>query len=681
MQNIFIDILPPWVETGLQPAFYDLESGTVLQQTARMYAKVRELNDAFNQFSEDVSTEINNFERETNTEIERFEQATNDEIERFEGVVNDTVEEYIKKFNELHDYVEDYFENLDVQEEINNKLDEMAEDGTLQEIITTYIQANVEWTFDSVAEMQTATNLIAGSYAETIGYYSANDGGGALYLITDVQPSGIYETLPNDLYAELIINGKLNVKQLGAYGDGTHDDSTVLQRAFDLANTYTIYMPKGDYAITTGLNLNGIDLVIDGDDANIIYSGSGYAINSHYLRFCTIRLGNVSAANGGCIDFEVASSSDQFVYDNIYFRSFSASTSCVKAHCTGGGWINEIRWFNGKLLAGQYGFNIEHDHTGQWANNAINSWHFNNVGIEGVTTGFYLNSISGRITQINFNGLRNAESFTTLLKTSGTVDRCTFTGSNMIIDTWLDLSANTNNIDLFCPVQIANVIYPFGYINGGKITSSKNMYSLLETSIPLAGTDDLNAILKPGTYSSDNNYITQAISNKPSEITSGAFKMTVMEMSGQIVTSSTLYASLQQIIYYDDRIFVRRININNGTPSVGSWAKLQKEIEPPIINGGVALAATDDLNNIVVPNTYTSNNNYITQGISNKPSAVTGGAFKMVVMELTNNVRKSGDTTYYLQQTIYTGGAMYIRSVSSYEGNKTVGAWKTITTS
>ena len=43
MQDLFIEFLPPWVETGLQPAFYDRESGTVLQQTARMYAKLNEV--------------------------------------------------------------------------------------------------------------------------------------------------------------------------------------------------------------------------------------------------------------------------------------------------------------------------------------------------------------------------------------------------------------------------------------------------------------------------------------------------------------------------------------------------------------------------------------------------------------------------------------------------------------
>ena len=36
---------------------------------------------------------------------------------------------------QLQQYVNNYFNNLDVQEEINNKLDEMVEDGTLDQII------------------------------------------------------------------------------------------------------------------------------------------------------------------------------------------------------------------------------------------------------------------------------------------------------------------------------------------------------------------------------------------------------------------------------------------------------------------------------------------------------------------------------------------------------------------
>ena len=54
-------------------------------------------------------------------------------------VLNDEIEEYINKFNELKAYVDNYFNNLDVQEEINNKLDEMATDGSLTNLIKNYI--------------------------------------------------------------------------------------------------------------------------------------------------------------------------------------------------------------------------------------------------------------------------------------------------------------------------------------------------------------------------------------------------------------------------------------------------------------------------------------------------------------------------------------------------------------
>lgn len=101
MQNIFVELLPPWVETGLQPAFYDKESGSVLQQTARMYAKVNEL------------VELANHQ-------------------------NEVIDKYIDEFNQLHNYVHDYFDNLDVQEEINNKLDQMAETGAFNTIIAQY---------------------------------------------------------------------------------------------------------------------------------------------------------------------------------------------------------------------------------------------------------------------------------------------------------------------------------------------------------------------------------------------------------------------------------------------------------------------------------------------------------------------------------------------------------------
>ena len=238
MENIFIALLPPWVETGLQPAFYDRESGTVLQLLARMYPKMIELGEGFNKFTTDTANYVNAF--------------TDD--------INKTVADYIEKFNDLHDYVEDYFDNLDVQEEINNKLDDMAAQGTLQEIIASYLQSNVAWCFDTVADMKLGENLVAGSYAQTLGFHTLNDGGGAIYYITDTGTANEKNIIAvGDLYANLVVNPEeLNVKQFGAYGDNDHDDLEAIQACIDFGHTnsyYKIYLPSGYYVVSNAINL------------------------------------------------------------------------------------------------------------------------------------------------------------------------------------------------------------------------------------------------------------------------------------------------------------------------------------------------------------------------------------------------------------------------------------------
>ena len=261
MENIFVEFLPPWVETGLQPAFYDKESGTVLQQTARMYARVNMLIRMFNKLS-----------KNTKEEVERFEGVVNDEIEKFEHDVNETVDEYIEKFTALKDFVDDYFDNLDVQEEINNKLDDMVEQGTLQEIITEYIDATALWMFDTVADMKLSTNFVNGSYAKTLGFYTKSDQGGAIYKIRTktvddtADEMTLIDLYDNTLVAELVKTNEMNVKQFGAKGDGTTDDTTAIQTAFNYVKNINI--PSGTYMIdadTTLLPNSGNRIRLDSD--------------------------------------------------------------------------------------------------------------------------------------------------------------------------------------------------------------------------------------------------------------------------------------------------------------------------------------------------------------------------------------------------------------------------------
>lgn len=58
----------------------------------------------------------------------------NDVISNVDGLKVD-IDKLLEAYNELQDYVNHYFDNLDIQAEVDKKLDEMAEDGTLSSII------------------------------------------------------------------------------------------------------------------------------------------------------------------------------------------------------------------------------------------------------------------------------------------------------------------------------------------------------------------------------------------------------------------------------------------------------------------------------------------------------------------------------------------------------------------
>lgn len=159
-------------------------------------------------------------------------------------------------FIQLKDYVDNYFDNLDVQEEINNKLDAMVEDGTLQEIIENYLQPNVTWTFDTVADMKVATNLINGCYARTLGYHSVNDGGSAIYKITDSGTANEMDVIAcGELYATIVSTSAMTFEQFGAYGDGTHDDTSVVNYVLGSSTNYDIKPLPKVYAVASRVEI------------------------------------------------------------------------------------------------------------------------------------------------------------------------------------------------------------------------------------------------------------------------------------------------------------------------------------------------------------------------------------------------------------------------------------------
>lgn len=169
----------------------------------------------------------------------------------------DAVTELQNLYNELKSYVDNYFENLDVQEEINNKLDEMAESGRLTDIIAQYLQLAGVLAFDNVNDMKNATNLVNGSIVKTLGFYSYNDGGGAFYKIRTITNQDNINNIDifaitnsSDLIAELIHDKEINVLQIGCKNDNSTDISTIINYITEKAD---LFFPAGFYKVDNPL--------------------------------------------------------------------------------------------------------------------------------------------------------------------------------------------------------------------------------------------------------------------------------------------------------------------------------------------------------------------------------------------------------------------------------------------
>lgn len=80
--------LPKWRLTSKYPAFLDSESGTAIEQTAKVYGAMQELIDEYNAFVQEMETRINEFESTTNEDLETFKTSMRQEFQDFIDTVD-----------------------------------------------------------------------------------------------------------------------------------------------------------------------------------------------------------------------------------------------------------------------------------------------------------------------------------------------------------------------------------------------------------------------------------------------------------------------------------------------------------------------------------------------------------------------------------------------------------------
>ena len=112
-----------------------------------------------------------------------------------ENTLGSQVEDVTNAFIELQNYVNTYFDNLDVQEEINNKLDAMVEDGTLDQIINQEIFGDIQQSItDLNNKIGNLDNLATLDKTDVVNAINTNNQLQQIYL-----GNGIFYDIPEDV--------------------------------------------------------------------------------------------------------------------------------------------------------------------------------------------------------------------------------------------------------------------------------------------------------------------------------------------------------------------------------------------------------------------------------------------------------------------------------------------------
>ena len=124
---------------------------------------------------------------------------------------SEAITELQELYKQLKSYVDNYFQTLDLEPEIEKALDKMAEDGDLATIISQYLGGINVYAYKTKSDMKNAEVLGAGAICRTLGETDYKTGNGNYYYIrqyltTDVIDDDNIVAIPNkpEIIAEKI---------------------------------------------------------------------------------------------------------------------------------------------------------------------------------------------------------------------------------------------------------------------------------------------------------------------------------------------------------------------------------------------------------------------------------------------------------------------------------------------
>lgn len=391
--------------------------------------------------------------------------------------------------------LQNIIDNLNLQDEVDTKLDEMAESGQLTDIIAQYLDLAGVLTFDNIGDMSDATNIVAGSTCYCLGKNTYNDGDGAFYKIRQVTTGDIIDgylivaiQYDNTLIAERLLSKVIQKKYLfigDSYTEGYTPDGSVttfpelFRQRMGLSTNQVQVAYHGGYGFgRDGYKFESIIQGLSNDDeiTDVIilggYNDRGQTYSNIYNGIETCKnLVNTKFKNATLHIGQVGCSNNSATTYSLYGVSTSYRNACQTLHIK---YIHNIEYVLHKYFLD---FSSDGFHPNQNGHSDLA------YAIENYFTNNYLNL------KIPFVGMTasNEENFT--LPT--TLDQrltCTLTNNNTFISNKNLIIMQVNNINM----NGNNTLYRIGTLTGGLIIGS----TYYVNSIPLTFIVKTNGVYK-----------------------------------------------------------------------------------------------------------------------------------------------------------------------------------------
>lgn len=150
-------MLPHWRLTDRTPAFYDTESGSAIEQTAKVYGAMRDLINEYNKFADNLNKALQSFELEIKEDNECFKKCLTELVENYIKSIDLKIDKQDLKLKEA---VESMTENI--ASTTASVLNDMRASGDLDQMIKDNILlvenrvSNIEATFITPEKLTSA---------------------------------------------------------------------------------------------------------------------------------------------------------------------------------------------------------------------------------------------------------------------------------------------------------------------------------------------------------------------------------------------------------------------------------------------------------------------------------------------------------------------------------------------